>query len=203
MAAPGPEPKLRLFNRDEYYRMAELEILGPDEKTELIDGHIICKTRPMTASLAVSIHKSVDASRAAFAKGCMAAGQYPLVLSKITELEPDVLVVAGRPDDYGEAHPGPADALLVIEIADHPNTYDREWKARLYAESDIADYWFINLVERNVEVRRQPEDSEYLNVGIYGEGEAVASLAAPASPVCVSTMLPLPPSVNKEALSPK
>ena len=31
----------RLFTVDEYYRMGEVGIIGPEERTELIDGEII------------------------------------------------------------------------------------------------------------------------------------------------------------------
>jgi hypothetical protein len=64
--------------------------------------------------------------------------------------------VRNRADDYLSSHPGAADVLLVIEVADSSLSYDQEVKLPLYAEADISDYWIFNLVENHLEVYSEP-----------------------------------------------
>ena len=73
--------------------------------------------------------------------------------------EPDVLWLAPR--DYSERHPEPQDALLVIEVADTTLALDLGEKALLYAEAGIVEYWVVNLIDRCVEVFREPSASGY------------------------------------------
>ena len=51
----------------------------------------------------------------------------------------------------------PDDVLLADRGLRQSLAKDRGRKARLYAEAGIADYWIVNIPERCVEVRRDPE----------------------------------------------
>ena len=109
--------------------------------------------------------------------------------------EPDLAVVAGTRRDYATGHP--ATALLVVEIADSSLAYDRTRKARLYAGARIADYWIVNLVERQLEIFRKPEPDpaadgawRYAARIIARPGEAVTPLALPAATIAVADILP-------------
>jgi len=59
--------------------------------------------------------------------------QGPVRLSPYTEPEPDVVLLRPRADFYGSAHPGPADVLLLVEVADSSIDFDRDVKAYVYA----------------------------------------------------------------------
>ncbi|GMV83437.1 MAG: hypothetical protein AMXMBFR7_46210 [Planctomycetota bacterium] len=48
----------------------------------------------------------------------------PVRISELSEPQPDVAVLRSRADEYGDAHPGPKDVLLLIEVADTP--FDKE-----------------------------------------------------------------------------
>lgn len=91
--------------------------------------------------------------------------------------EPDVAWVARC--DYSRARPTAADVLLVIEVAESSLQYDTGEKADLYAEAGIADYWVINLIDRAIEVRRDPASGQYRSVKSHEGGEEVRPLAAP------------------------
>ena len=188
LAGDGRTP--RLFDRDEYYGLAEHGILGPEERTELIHGRIIQCMSPMGRPHCVAVIKTASALSAAFGSGFFAEQQMPLQLSSGLEPQPDVMVLPGTPDDY-EDEPGPEDILLLVEVSDTTLRYDRGTKARMYAAEGIPDHWIVHLRKRTLEVRRQPENGEYLSLDVYDETESVAPLAAPNFPVSVASLLPL------------
>ncbi len=91
--------------------------------------------------------------------------------------EPDLVWVKRR--SYSQKHPEPADILLLIEVAKSSLGEDRGEKLNLYAESMIADYWIVNLIDRTIEVYRQPLDGTYQLANVYGTGSAISPLALP------------------------
>lgn len=63
--------------------------------------------------------------------------------------------------------------------------------------AQIAEYWIVNLVDRTLEVRRQPSPMEgellghgYRSTQILLPGESIAPLGAPASVIGVGELLP-------------
>lgn len=109
----------------------------------------------------------------------------------MSEPEPDVLVTPGTPDDYSAGPPTAAESLLVVEVSDSSLRQDHGRKAETYAKAGVADYWIVNLKSRTLEVRRQPENDEYVSLDVYTENEPVAPLAAPQANVRVADLLPL------------
>ena len=59
-----------------------------------------------------------------------------------------------RGSDYATKHP--TTAVLLVEVADSSLRYDRKIKGHRYAQAGIADYWILNLVDRQLEVYRRP-----------------------------------------------
>lgn len=101
--------------------------------------------------------------------------------ARIPELEsapePDVLWLVKK--DYSTRHPEPAEILLLIEVAESSLAEDTSEKAQLYAETGIADYWVVNLVEQCVEVFRDPQPSGYQSRQIGRGEEEIRPLAFP------------------------
>jgi Uma2 family endonuclease len=125
-----------------------------------------------------------DALRQVFRPGYFVSTPCPLDFGEITEPEPDVAVIAGQVRDYAEAHP--TTAVLLVEVADTSLTYDRTTKASLYAKASIAEYWIVNLVDRQLEVHRtpvadatQPHGFGYADVTIRTATEVATPLAMP------------------------
>ncbi len=179
-----------LFNRGEYYNLTNFGVLGPEERTELIYGRIITRMSPMSRPHSIAISKTADALENAFGLGHFTEQQMPLHVERGLEPEPDVTVLAGVPDGYSHV-PRPADVLLLVEVSNSTLQYDRNTKLRLYAENGIADYWIVNLQNRTLEVRRQPENGAYVSLRVCGETEAAAPLAAPDALVQVRDLLPM------------
>lgn len=185
------EPKLRLFNLDEYYRMAELGLFR-GERVELIEGEVVQMSAQKSLH-AVSIGLSESALRNAFGTGYWVRSQMPLHFGSRSGPEPDLAVVPGGPRDYSDH---PTSALLVVEVSDTSLDYDRGPKARLYAGAGIADYWIVNLVDRQLEIRRSPgpavagrgfvfADTQFLSLADFA-----APLAMPKARINVADLLP-------------
>jgi len=112
--------------------------------------------------------------------------QNPLSLGD-SEPVPDIAVVPGKPEDYREAHP--SSALLVIEIADTSLEYDRTVKAGVYASAGIPEYWIVNLVERVVEVYREPTQTGCRSVHLTTVEESISPLFEPNLRIDVKGLL--------------
>ncbi|MBX6314641.1 MAG: Uma2 family endonuclease [Isosphaeraceae bacterium] len=71
--------------------------------------------------------------------------------------EPDVAVVRGTNEDYGNHHPGPDDTRLVVEVAADARAVarDRRGLAR-DAWAGIPTAWIVNLAEETIEVYTEP-----------------------------------------------
>jgi Uma2 family endonuclease len=138
---------------------------------------------------------AAKALEAAFGEGWFVQTRSPIILDDRSEPEPDVCVVRGSPRDYVEAHPRrPA---LIVEVAPSGLRLARGRKAAAYARARIADYWIVNLVDRVLEVHREParpgparRSWGYAAIRTIGADATIAPLAAPAAGVRVADLLP-------------
>ena len=64
-----------------------------------------------------------------------------------SEPEPDLAILRPREDYYASRHAGPADILLLLEIAEWSIDFDRDVKLNLYARSGVHEYWILDLNE--------------------------------------------------------
>ncbi|MFN8558787.1 MAG: Uma2 family endonuclease [Dehalococcoidia bacterium] len=110
-------------------------------------------------------------------------------LSPYSEPEPDVAILRFRDDFYRTAKAGPADVLLLIEVARSSLDYDRHIKLPLYAAAGIIEVWLVNLVAQVVEVYRDPAPEGYRRHTVHGRGESIALLALPDVAVAVAEIL--------------
>ena len=104
--------------------MIEAGILHEDDRVELLDGEIIEMT-PIGSLHAACVDCLTRFFVSACGDGAIVRVQNPVRLSTDSEPEPDLAILRPRADDYARAHPGPADVLLVIEVADSSLEYDR------------------------------------------------------------------------------
>ena len=158
---------IRRWKRTEYDRLGELGVFE-SEPLELIGGQLIV-AEPKGAYHSAAVTAVDYALRAALPAGWIVRTQQPLLLDDESEPEPDLAVVPGRPGDYRDAHPErPA---LAIEVAHSSLYFDREHKGSL----------FVNLVDRVVEIYRDPSPDP---AAIYGwRYRSITTLAPPASVV--------------------
>jgi Uma2 family endonuclease len=87
------------------------------------------------------------------------------------------------------AHPGPADVLLVVEVADTAVEYDRRIKFSYYARASISEAWLVDLSGGAVEVYRGPSPQGYADVQRLARGQQIAPLAFPQKALAVNDIL--------------
>jgi Uma2 family endonuclease len=197
MAKSMPEAaRTRSIAVDEYYRMADVGILRPDERVELLNGRII-EMPPIGPEHALVVELLHDAFRTALRDRAATFAQRPAHLDGFSEPQPDVMVVRGPRERYWGAHPVPADALLVIEVSQSTLTFDRGAKLQAYARAGIAEYWIVDLVHERLLAYANPEGNGYASQWIAGRGERVAPSAFPDASIAVSDILP--PSSSRTA----
>src|SRR4051812_8419256 len=137
-------PRFR-WSVDEYRKMIEHGILTESHNVELIRGEIVPKMpkgdlHAWCLKILIRLFGPLVGDRA------ILSVQDPIYLADSAP-EPDFALLAFRADLYRDAGPRADAALLLIEVADSSLAFDREVKAPLYAESGIAEYWIVNLVD--------------------------------------------------------
>lgn len=162
---PPPLP-VRRFTVAEYERLAEIGVLTPDDRVELLEGWIVPKMS-IDPPHAVAIELIDDLIVPLLPAGWRRRIQLP-VRTFDSEPEPDVAVVRGTPRQHSGRHPDPKEVGLIIEVADSSLGRDRGTKARLYARAGIPVYWIVNLIDRQIEVHADPtgpaDEPEYRRV---------------------------------------
>jgi Uma2 family endonuclease len=165
---------VRRWTRAEYERLVELGLFERDP-LELVGGQLIV-AEPRSAYHASAIRRVDYALRGALPPGWIVSIQSPVSLDDESEPEPDLAVLPGRPGDHSTAHP--SHPALVIEVAESSLTFDRRDKGSLYARAQLPEYWIVNLVERVLEVYRDPRPDPTAHYG--WRYRSVATLTSPA-----------------------
>ena len=191
---PGTGLPIKRWRRVEYEQLVEKGVFTPGDRVELIDGLLVV-AEPQSSPHYAALRLVERALARAFGEGWDVRAQAPIALDDTSEPEPDVAVVRGTLRDYVAAHP--ADPVLVVEVALTSLDFDREHKASLYARAGRPEYWIVNLVDRVLEVRRDPAPApsapygwDYDTMEAFGATDLVRALAAPAAPIAVAELLP-------------
>ena len=168
----------RLFTVHEYYKMAQAGILHEDDRVELIEGEIV-EMAPIGSRHAACVNRLNSTLSQSLGERAIVGVQNPIRLSEHSEPQPDLALLRAHPDFYSDAHPGPEDVLLVIEVADTTEDYDRGVKMPLYARSGILEAWLVDLAGGIIEVYRGPTPEGYQEVQRVQRGEGISVQAFP------------------------
>ena len=167
-------------------------------RVELIEGRIFLMP-PQYEPHVAGVTLAARAAERAFGPGYWARQQSPIRLGKRSKPEPDVAVVLGSPTEFIESGT-PDNPLLIIEVSDTTLRYDRGRKAAMYAKFGVLDYWILNLVDRQLEVHRDPVPDpshrfkfRYQSVTILSVDAFAAPLAASHAPIAIADMMPRQP----------
>jgi Uma2 family endonuclease len=186
--------KTHRWKRVEYDRLIETGFFQPGDPIELLGGQLIV-AEPQGSAHYTAIMAAEEALRRAFGPGWHVRTQGPVALDDESEPEPDVAVVPGSFRDYAGEHP--SRPVLVVEVSESSLSLDRHHKESLYARALLADYWIVNLMDRVLEVHREPGADatspfgwRYRSVGAFGPDASVSPLAAPGARIRVADLLP-------------
>lgn len=189
------EPRPHRWSREQFYQMLDLGWFQ-DRRVELIDGEVLDMPAQKNYHGA-AITLTMDALRLVFGAGFWVRNQLSLDLSPRSVPDPDLAVVSGSPQRVTASTPNPTTALLLVEVSDSTLAYDRNHKGSLYAAGGIADYWIVNLVQRQLEIYRDPVadgtqlfGSRYNSRTILDPPDKVSPLAAPQASITVADLLP-------------
>ena len=184
----------RPWTRVEYDQLIARGSFHPDERLELLGGQLVVR-EPQGSRHAVAIELAHRALERAFGPAWRVRMQLPVALEADSEPEPDLSVVAGDPRASLLSHP--ADPVLIVEVAETSLTFDREHKGSLYARAGVMDYWIVNLVDRQLEVYRDPVAAPLAPFGWqYGQRQALAAsgaispLAVPSASISIADLMP-------------
>lgn len=182
----------RRFSRQDYERLVADGFFHPEEQLELVDGELIIMT-PQGSRHATAVSLAEGVLRSLFGAGFHVRVQMPIALDPDSEPEPDLAVVVGPPRDYRDAHP--QTAVLIVEVTDTTLPYDRERKARLYAQAGIPEYWIVNLQDRCLEIHRDPEAvgsscATYQSRSVAHPSDTVTPLKSPQGSLVIADLLP-------------
>jgi Uma2 family endonuclease len=194
---------VRHWTRVEYERLVEQGVFE-GEPLELIGGQLIV-AEPKGPYHSTGVGKVGDVVRTALPPGWFVRVQDAIALDDESEPEPDIAVIRGTHEDYLYGHP--ERPVLVIEVADSSLLFDRNQKGSAYARAGLADYWIVNLVDRVVEVYRQPipdrgarYEWRYASVQTFALSDTIVPFAFPSVRLAVADLLPGRPGSDRSQL---
>lgn len=161
LSPAGPPPdglRPHRFSVEQYHHMIEKGILTKDDHVELIEGlilqmsHVGPPHRYTVEELFATLRSIVPAGWKVYPRRAITFAD--------SEPEPDISIVRGTNADYKDRHPLASEAVLLIEVADSSLAFDRLLKSRVYAMAGVPEYWIVNMVERQIEVYRNPRPDQ-------------------------------------------
>jgi Uma2 family endonuclease len=184
----GEPVERRLFDVDEYHRMAEVGILTDEDRVELIDGEILTMS-PIGARHVRCVMFLNETFVRRLAGRALVSPQNPVRLHRRSEPEPDVVLLRPPLERYADTIPGPSDTLLVVEVADTSQYRDRVIKLPRYAAVGVPEVWIVDLGASAVDVHREASPDGYRSARHAERGDAVAPEAFPDLAIPVDDIL--------------
>jgi hypothetical protein len=147
--------------------MADAGVLGEDDRVELLDGEIV-EMAPIGSRHNACVDRLVALLQPQVAGRAILRVQGSIGLSPRSEPQPDVAVLRWRDDFYSAELPGPADVLLVVEVAESSSDTDRD-KAPALREGRHRSGLGHRPPGRSADGQPQPDTG-----GIRGDPDALA-----------------------------
>jgi Uma2 family endonuclease len=146
----------------ELERIAEAGFFTEYDEFELLGGEMVPMSPEGNRHVIIRGELTLHLSGLALASGgLMVISEPQFNLSRDSYFKPDILVHSRA---IKTPHLRPADALLLVEIADISWRYDIKTKMPRYAEHGVPEYWVIHAATLMTTVHRQPAGNGYMFV---------------------------------------
>jgi len=175
------------FTLDDVLRMQEAGILDESARVELIDGALV----EMAAEGAPHTRVKMQIAK----RFMLFAGdavqviiEGTLRLSPINAPDPDLYLYDA---DLALTDVTGANVGLVIEIAHSTIRHDLAFKAELYAQHSVRDYWVVDVNSDTISVHRDPVDGVYRDIKRYTANDTVTALVLPSVSLRLADLPPI------------
>lgn len=160
---------------EQYHHMIEAGVLTEDQRVELLFGKIV-EMSPIGRFHAACVKQINRYFHKKMGDSVTIGIQDPVTLLGESEPEPDISILKYRNDNYVSRHPQGDDILLLIEVSDQTLQKDRTVKKTIYALAGVAEYWIVNLIDRQIEQHLEPQSNgNYTQVNIFSESDSFKS----------------------------
>jgi Uma2 family endonuclease len=163
-------------------------VLTEDDRVALLDGQVV-QMSPIGPPHASTVARLTKLVVRRFDDRATIWGQNPIILDRWSEPQPDLCVLAERPDFDAGAHPRPRDVLSGIEVMDTSRSYDRTLRLPLYAKAELREVWLVDLKAQTIDVYRRPALRGYREHHAYARGRTLTPLAFPRLRIRVNEIL--------------
>lgn len=170
-SSESPPFPVHRFSVEDYHRLCEVGLLDEDAPVELLEGWIAPKMphSPLHDATVHALQKLLMQLLLGWEVRVQSA-----VVTADSEPEPDIAVVIGPGSRYRDHHPSTGEILLIVEVADSSLLKDRR-KSAVYSSIEVPAYWIVNLQDRSIEVRQEPDPAgrAYRTVRTFRDGETI------------------------------
>jgi Uma2 family endonuclease len=171
--------------------MGETGILTPDDHVELIYGEILAMS-PIGSPHGAGVDRANREWVRITGDKAIVRVQGAVELNDYNEPQPDIVLLRPKDDFYYGRQPGPGDIFLIVEIADSSLAFDRNIKAKLYAEMGVPEYWLADIRGGSLFAYSDSDGSSYRLVRQFRRSDVLAPALLPDCPISIGVFLPQP-----------
>jgi Uma2 family endonuclease len=156
--------------------MGEVGILREDERVELLRGALVEMSPPSPSHDDALEWLTMTLVPLAIEAGLSVRVQSALVLAAQDSVPlPDLVVVDAR----RRGSPHPTSAHIAIEVSVSSRRVDLNFKAGIYAEAGIPEYWVVDVPRRRLVRHAHPSAGGYATVEDLTPGDAARCESLP------------------------
>jgi Uma2 family endonuclease len=167
---------------EEYFRMAEVGLLAPDTRVELIEGEIfdMAPIGTQHGGFTAWLHRRFLRD---LGERISVWDQVTLPLGRLSAPEPDLAILKYRKDEYRHKPPSPDDVLVIVEVSESSLRHDRTVKVPLYAQHGIPEIWILDVQRLQLHFLHTLVAGHYAHTSSTPAPGRVSLQALPASAV--------------------